>query len=243
MLFVFQSVFVRDLIQENIISQEDVNDFTSANSLYGKSVSELILTKIPLKTLEQLINTYKNSPFIKQKKFDVEGFFKNGNHFYESAIESAKQVRKELKATQEALNLTKPFASIKINTTLAEPAVNIQYNYQNPNEIEEIVNTLINQYNDKINKLPSPYDQRNTEENELAIRSIAELFQNLEWLHPFFDGQGRTDLILLAKLLSENGFNPSILYQPYFSTFEPIENWISYLKEGIEAWKKESIDK
>ena len=69
---------------------------------------------------------------------------------------------------------------------------------------------------------------------------IAELFQLLEWIHPFPDGQGRTDLILLSKLLTEHGFNPAILKMPYYSTYHLRKEWVKYLKEGIEAWKKEA---
>ena len=69
---------------------------------------------------------------------------------------------------------------------------------------------------------------------------IAHLYQDLEWFHPFPDGQGRTDLILLAKLLSENGFTPAILNDPYMSSFSSGEDRIAYLEEVMEKWQKEA---
>jgi fido (protein-threonine AMPylation protein) len=71
------------------------------------------------------------------------------------------------------------------------------------------------------------------------IDAIADLFQLLEWLHPFFDGQGRTDLVLMAKLLSEQGFNPTILDQPYTSTWSSFPKWKEYLRQGMEHWRQE----
>ncbi|MEM1283137.1 MAG: Fic family protein, partial [Chlamydiota bacterium] len=166
--------------------------------------------------------------------------FEKGNTIYEEAIKSKQKVDDQLRLTQEKLHLSKPFASQRINASNQEILVYINYEYTKSSEIERITCDLIDDYNKKIEALPSNLLERNTAENELALKYIAELFQNLEWLHPFFDGQGRTDLVLLAKLLSENGFNPSILYNPYFSTFEPLDEWITYLKKGMELWKEES---
>lgn len=69
------------------------------------------------------------------------------------------------------------------------------------------------------------------------IRCIADLFQILEWIHPFRDGQGRADLVLLSTLLAKNGINPPILTEPYFSTTSTLEDWLEYLKEGIIKWQ------
>ena len=43
------------------------------------------------------------------------------------------------------------------------------------------------------------------------LKILLKLIQDLEWTHPFPDGQGRTDLVLLSKLLCDQGFHPSIL--------------------------------
>jgi hypothetical protein len=68
---------------------------------------------------------------------------------------------------------------------------------------------------------------------------VATMYAELEWLHPWIGGQGRTDLVLLNYLLRQEGLNPVILEDPYFSTFHPIVDWIAYLERGIEGWKEE----
>lgn len=197
----------------------------------------------PLECRKRVMSLFmEDENYFKKKGFDVRRFFDKGNPFYESVIQSKESVTKQLKTTQKKLKLSKPFATLRIDASNEEILVFIKYNYKDPEKIEKILHLLIDQFNKKMRSLPSNPNDRSIEENKFALGMIAELFQNLEWLHPFFDGQGRTDLVLLAKLLTEQGFNPSILYYPYFSTFEPLEKWIAYLEKGIEAWKKERED-
>lgn len=194
------------------------------------------LNELSDKIKEQITN--KLTRYNDLKGINITELFENGNEIYEKAIESNSKIIKQLEETQKRLHLSKPFIALK-NILGEEILIYAYYLHENPKEIETVIHKLINDYNEKMQTLPPDPMERSNEENEFALKCIAELFQNLEWLHPFFDGQGRTDLVLLAKLLTENGFNPSILYNPYYSTFEPLEKWISYLKEGIEAWKVE----
>lgn len=166
---------------------------------------------------------------------NVKDTIENGCPFIYEALETIRLVENQLKETQIKLGLAKPFANLR----LIELDIHCDYNYSDPVEISKIVVNLIDDYNKKISSIPSDFTQRTDEQNELALSYIAEFFQNLEWLHPFYDGQGRTDLVLLTKLLTENGFNPAILYHPYISTHEPLAKWISYLKDGMNDWKKE----
>ncbi len=213
-------------------------DLLLRDGIETKMGSKEELNRLPPEIRERIFQKFTNADFF-TKKMDVVGFFEKGNLCYEEALESMEKVKEQLSSSQIERNLPKPLVSLKIDATGEEKLVFVNYNYQNPIEIEEALHKLINDYNEKIRGINSDPYQRNVEENELALKCIAELFQNLEWLHPYFDGQGRTDLVLLAKLLTENGFNPCILYFPYFSTFEPLEKWVSYIKEGMEAWKKE----
>ena len=73
------------------------------------------------------------------------------------------------------------------------------------------------------------------------MEAIADLFQLLEWLHPFDDGQGRTGLVLQAMLLSQEGSNPAILYDPYTSTWSLFPEWREDLAKGIELWKANKV--
>ncbi|HEY5235578.1 MAG TPA: Fic family protein, partial [Rhabdochlamydiaceae bacterium] len=74
---------------------------------------------------------------------------------------------------------------------------------------------------------------------ERAIRIIARLYAELEWIHPWHDGQGRTDLISLNGLLcQEAGLHPCILEYPYFSSSNSIDAWVDYLKAGLQEFNK-----
>lgn len=109
--------------------------------------------------------------------------------------------------------------------------------------LEHSVQTLFDRYNKKTDEINCKLKQTGSQDeiHELLsekIEAIASLFQMLEWLHPFQDGQGRTDLVLLAKLLSEEGFNPSILYDPYFSSTNLLPKWKDYLIQGMGKWRE-----
>lgn len=206
-----------------------------------ESGSKQELEKIPVEIKSGICSELTRNGFFAAKGVNSVDILNNGYVFYENAFTALNQINIELANLQQKLHHSKPLATLTLNSSLDTPFITINYNFMNPVEIEEIVSQLIINYNDIINSLPEDTTLRNEEQNQQALRAIAELFQHLEWLHPFYDGQGRTDLVLLAKLLTENGFNPSILYQPYFSTFEPLDKWTHYLKKGIEAWKIEAL--
>lgn len=114
-----------------------------------------------------------------------------------------------------------------------------------PTELEEMAQRLFDRYSAKIEE--NHVKMRNAQcQNEIEqlldekIVAIAELFQLLEWCHFFGDGQGRTDLVLQAKLLSEEGLNPAILNEPYTSTYSLLPEWKSDLVQGINRWKAEA---
>jgi hypothetical protein len=110
--------------------------------------------------------------------------------------------------------------------------------YEQP-KFNHIVDCLFSEFNQQMAKLFQLQKTNKPEEiMEKKLELIADLFQKLEWLHPFQDGQGRTDLILLSKLLSEYGFNPPILMEPYVSSYVPLNDWVKYLKEGMKDWQK-----
>lgn len=96
------------------------------------------------------------------------------------------------------------------------------------NDLHHFVEIVISDYKEAIARAAT---------DDKKLEAIADVYQKLEWLHPFRDGQGRTDLVILSKLLSENGFNPPILMEPYVSSYVPLKEWVNYLKEGIQKWK------
>ncbi len=98
--------------------------------------------------------------------------------------------------------------------------------------VENIVKKFFEDYERNMKNAKSP---------EEKLRRIAELYQNLNWLHPFCDGQGRTTLLLLGKELCRHGFNPAILNSPYICNYCLLDNWVSYLREGMIEWQKEYV--
>ena len=71
------------------------------------------------------------------------------------------------------------------------------------------------------------------------LTAIARLNKRLELLHPPRDGSGRTNTALINKILTEYGFHPAILDQPFVSTSYPLNRWTEYLKEGLKKWEAE----
>lgn len=119
----------------------------------------------------------------------------------------------------------------------------VDYTALKPEEHEKIAEFLFNQYNDKIAECNAKLMKAASSEEiarikEEKLEAIAHFYQMLEWQHPFPDGQGRTDLVLLSKLLTEEGFNPAILEDPYFSSWSTLEEWKPYLADGIKAWQE-----
>lgn len=120
----------------------------------------------------------------------------------------------------------------------------IAYTKLSPEEHERITQLFFDKYNQKINELNGELKNARSDDeiqkimNE-KLKTIASFYQMLDWQHPFIDGQGRTDLVLLSKLLTEEGFNPAILDDPYFSSYSSLEDWTLYLIQGMQRWQEE----
>jgi fido (protein-threonine AMPylation protein) len=102
---------------------------------------------------------------------------------------------------------------------------------------------LFDQYNTKMQALNSALKKSLPQEELKRIQdekltAIAHLYQMLDWQHPFIDGQGRTDLVLLSKLLTEQGFTPAILDEPYFSSYSSLSDWKAYLIQSMQRWQE-----
>lgn len=131
-----------------------------------------------------------------------------------------------------------------INIFISDDYIYLDYCCASAAEHEQIVQLLFDNFNQKLEELNRQLKiSSSQEEIDLLLNdkilAIAHLYQILEWLHPFIDGQGRTDLVLLAKLLCEEGFNPLILEKPYFSSWSTLPEWKDYLLKGMELWREE----
>jgi hypothetical protein len=125
------------------------------------------------------------------------------------------------------------------------PQWQLTYHAQSAEEIKQSVITIFAKYNELMQEINAKMLGSDQKEDlmEQKLELIAKLFQMLEWLHPFFDGQGRADLVLLSTVLTKEGFNPPILEQPYMSSYSSLKDWINYLRNGTERWKKLRAEK
>ncbi len=163
-----------------------------------------------------------------------------------------KIIQKQLEDVRENLAVWNQDPLLK----LIAPTVSIEQErfvlrYNCPNSefpFEKVISSLFSKFNQKIKNIDDQILSTRDDEREkisaLARKklvAIGKLYYALEWGHPYPDGQGRTDLLLLAKLLSENGFTPAILEEPYMSSFSSARDWIAYLEEGMQKWQNEAL--
>lgn len=118
--------------------------------------------------------------------------------------------------------------------------------YRESSEIYSHLGKLFKEFNQNLDEAQrEAYSKLTTQDvgtikseyQERAIFLIGRLFAELEWLHPWIDGQGRTDLIYLNGLLCREGLHPCILDFPYFSSVNPLDAWIEYLKGGLAQFE------
>ena len=74
------------------------------------------------------------------------------------------------------------------------------------------------------------------ESREEVFDAIARFSQSLARLHPFDDANTRTNMLLLNKLLVENGFPPSIVEDPKHFYLNTLESWKAKILQGMDTW-------
>lgn len=124
------------------------------------------------------------------------------------------------------------------------PIVDSDYHlvYEPPSgdKIEKELRTLFEEYHKTMSTLNAKLSTAISDRDAIVqekLKAIANLFQSLEWLHPFPDGQGRADLLLLSILLCQEGFNPPILLHPYISSCTTLNMWSDELEKGMKDWR------
>lgn len=96
--------------------------------------------------------------------------------------------------------------------------------YQAPAAAEEVMEQIINNYNEQIKTLKEPDE---------ILQLIGETTEAFERTHPFGDANGRTFVNLLQnRLLIQNGFPPATLFQP--NLYDAFGNHVAVLKRGIQ---------
>ncbi len=181
----------------------------------------------------------KISKILRTKEIEtIDSLKKIGKEHVQGLNEHFKQVAKRL-------GLQAPFIECFFQS---DRTVSIEYEKSDSSlNFEEITKKLISEFNLNLENLQKiAYEKIQTgastkdvkrEYQESVIPLIAQLYAELEWAHPWIDGQGRTDLIMLNGLLCLEGLNPCILWEPYFSTSNGILDWINYLKIGINSFE------
>jgi hypothetical protein len=104
------------------------------------------------------------------------------------------------------------------------------YHNMSRGQVAQVFNKFISDFYVEVEKAQTP-DQR--------LIAIARLNKRLELLHPPKDGSGRTNTAFINKILTDYGFHPTILDQPFVSTTYPLNRWTEYLKEGLKKWEVE----
>lgn len=75
-----------------------------------------------------------------------------------------------------------------------------------------------------------------SENDKIAI--VADTIQKMGRLHAFENGNTRTNMLILNKLLLENGLNQAIINDPKDYYLKSLEEWIEEVKKGILKWRK-----
>ncbi len=174
----------------------------------------------------------KNSLSWEKLDLEIKIKFKNPKN-YEDFLINAKAIIKLVDDKISEINdyIKKRSLELEVDAiaTIARNGFELTIYYSlPPKQIPLAVENLFKQFEKAMAKADT---------KDKKISCIAGLFQILEWIHPFHDGQGRADLVLLSTLLAKNGINPPILTEPYFSSTSNFEDWIEYLKEGITNWQ------
>jgi hypothetical protein len=142
------------------------------------------------------------------------------------------EISNHIKTLCDKLNIKNPFAWIekhgdKISVFHEDTDLfGDEHNFQE--QIRVVTERLLNDYHENI---------ASAKDADQKLKTIAFLHQMLEWFHPFNDGTTRTNLILLEKHLTENGFTPAIFFDPNWSLFLSFNDWLEYLKLGMSLWQ------
>lgn len=103
---------------------------------------------------------------------------------------------------------------------------------ENPEQMRNKFSKLLDGYHRDIERCIEPSQK---------LYVIARLFQHSQWLHTTTDGSGRLDIAVMNKLLTQNGFHPTILDQPYMCCTNTLAEWIESLQDGLQLWHSTAL--
>jgi len=114
------------------------------------------------------------------------------------------------------------------------------------------VQEIIDYFWDAVEKIPS--DRSEAQKRAAKLTAIVWLYHALENFHPFIDGNGRSNILLLSGLLSWAGLHPVSFYNSMESALvsweeereivlEGYMHWEESFKTGETAWTEDEIDR
>ncbi len=219
-------VFDRNRTPNDSLRKNVITDYAIVKNHYMEKAIETIADN---KTLHDKDNLARNFTITVEEAKEIE-----------SLIES------KIKAAQETLACCQDPILKNAMPGFAFSEDGVKISYKEPKFHNFVFEIVISHLFETFNRSVAEIDEQlSSSKNQQALIHkklilIADLYQKLEWLHPFQDGQGRTNLLLLSKLLAEHGFTPAILDEPYMSSFSSLEDWVAYLIEGMQKWQKEA---
>lgn len=161
-----------------------------------------------------------------------------------SCAERVDAVNAQIMNRCEELGIKEPFPQMVKEKELFFYKLEMICRCHSPLDLETNVQLLIDDYNKKMNPINKrlkewPREAEKITLMEKKVEIIADFFQLLNRLHPFLNQQSTTDLVLMAKLLSEEGLTPALLEESYTSCWSLPLEWKQYLQEGMKAWVAE----
>ncbi len=102
----------------------------------------------------------------------------------------------------------------------------------------DVINNLFRSYYDDMTK-DFPIAMKDSQK----VERIALLHKQLGYLEAFRDGNTRTNLIVLRKLMADEDLSPSIVKEPKHSKFKTLKHWAKNIKKGQKRWKRKKYKK
>jgi len=160
--------------------------------------------------------------------FNTPGFRKTSEELTAESVYASLKEKKKLKFRPWYPQLTIEQEEILNNPGELDKFYQVKHFIQRGFAVR--TDQIVSEYNTEIKQAST--------EQEILI-AISRVVRNLEMLHPFPDGNGRTFIcVLMNHLLLYNGFLAAILYDPNIDIELSVEEFVEEIKVGISNTQK-----
>ncbi len=101
------------------------------------------------------------------------------------------------------------------------------YETNNPSEILDKIKSVIDEFYASVNKLMPAH-----EGSKKILLAVAKMHKHLEYLHPYRDGNTRTNLVVLNRVLSDHNLGPVMFVNPNVVYYRSIQDWSEIIVRG-----------